>query len=188
MRFSYLYTVLRCDLISNMPSNLKKDINHLERIQMTATRWVNGLTGLTYEERLQVLKLQPLEKRRLRNDLVLTHKMLYKHIDLEATHLFKISRRPGIRRSSIRLLHQTGRTCRRRNNFACKVVNNGSRLPLTVGSVTGQREFKKTIRLTPLLIFFPFILFSPQYGLFGHFVPSRPVNTYTHFSSLVTAF
>ncbi len=53
---------------------LKKDIDHLERIQRAATRRVKGLRGLTYEERIQALKLQPLGKRRLRNDLVLTQK------------------------------------------------------------------------------------------------------------------
>ncbi len=56
---------------------LKTEINHLERIQRAATRWMKGLRGLTYKERLQALKLQPLGKRRLRNDLVLTHKILY---------------------------------------------------------------------------------------------------------------
>ncbi len=71
---------------------------HLERIQRAATRWVKGLRGLTYEERLQALKLQPLGKRRLKNDLVLTHKILYNHIDLDATQLFKFSRRPGLRK------------------------------------------------------------------------------------------
>ncbi len=102
------------------PSKLsipQKDINHLDRIQRTATRWVKGLRGLTYEERLQALKLQPLGKRRLRSDLVLTHKILYNHIDLDTTQLFKFSRRPGLRKSSITLLHQTGRTRRRRNSF-----------------------------------------------------------------------
>ncbi len=122
---------------------LKKDINHLERIQRAATRWVKGLRSLTYEERLQDLKLQPLEKRRLRNDLVLTHKILYNHLDLEATQLFKLSSRPGLRRSSIRLLHQTGRTRRRRNSFVFRVVNNWNRLSLSVASVTEQRKFKK---------------------------------------------
>ncbi len=43
---------------------LKKGIYHLERIQRAATR------DLSYEERLRVLKLQSLEKRRIRNDLV----------------------------------------------------------------------------------------------------------------------
>ncbi len=78
---------------------LKKDINHLERSQRAATRWLKGFKGLAYEERLQALKLQPLGKRRLRNDLVLTHKILYNHIYLDATQLFTFSRRPGLRRS-----------------------------------------------------------------------------------------
>ncbi len=54
-----------------------------------ATRWVKGLRGRTLEERLQALKLQPPGKRRLRNDPVLTQKILFNHIDLEATQLFK---------------------------------------------------------------------------------------------------
>ncbi len=57
--------------------------------------------------------------------------------------LFKLSRRPGLRRSSIRLLHQTGRTRRRRNSFACRVVKNWNRLPFAVASVTEQRKFKQ---------------------------------------------
>ncbi len=124
---------------------IQKDINHLERIQRAATRWVKGLRGSTYEERLQALKLQPLGKRGLINDLVLTHKILYNHIDLDATQLFKFSRRPGLWRSSIRLLHQTGRTGRRWNSFACRVVNNWNRLPFAVASVTEQRKFKQLL-------------------------------------------
>ncbi len=55
---------------------LKKDIYHLERIQRAATRWVKGLRGLSYEERLKELQLQSVEKRRIRNNLVLTHKII----------------------------------------------------------------------------------------------------------------
>ncbi len=56
---------------------LKKDIYHLERIQRAATMWVKGFRGLNFEKRLKALKLQFLEKRRLRTNLVLTHKILY---------------------------------------------------------------------------------------------------------------
>ncbi len=59
MRPSYLYTVLWCDHISNI-SIQRKDINQLERIQRAAARLVKGLRGLTYEEPLKALKLQPL--------------------------------------------------------------------------------------------------------------------------------
>ncbi len=124
---------------------IKKGINHLESIQRALTRWVKGLSGITYEERLQTLKLQSLGKRRLGNDLVLTHKILYNHIDLDVTQLFKFSRRPGLRRLSIRLLHQTGRTHRRRNSFAYRVVKNWNRLPFAVASVTEQCKFKQLL-------------------------------------------
>ncbi len=52
------------------------------------TRWVKGIRGLTYEQRLKGLKLQPLEKRRLRNDLVLTHEILGNQTDQEAAQSF----------------------------------------------------------------------------------------------------
>ncbi len=85
---SYRYTVFWCDHISNMPSKQivhtsKKNINHLERIQRTATRRVKGLRGLTYEGRLKAHKLQPLENRMLRNNLVLAHKILFNQIGLK---------------------------------------------------------------------------------------------------------
>ncbi len=144
---------------------LKKDINHLERTQRAATRWVKGLRGLTYEERLQALKLQPLGKRRLRNDLVQTLKILYNHIDLDAAQLFKFSRRPGLRRSSIRLLHKTRRTRRSRNSFACRVVNYWNRLPFSVTSATEQRKFEQ---LMCLLINFSFYsIFAPIWSFLG---------------------
>ncbi len=100
---------------------LKKDICHLERLQRASTRWVKGLRHINYEKRLKALKLQSLEKRRMRNDLVLTQKIIYNQNDLETTQLFKFSRRPGLRRSSLRLLQQTGRTRRRSSSFACRV-------------------------------------------------------------------
>ncbi len=89
--------------------------------------------------------MQSLEKRRIRNDLVLTHKIIFLQIDLEASKLLKFSRRPGLRRSSLRLLQQTGRTRRIRNNFACRVVKYWNRLPLAVASVQDQLAFKSQL-------------------------------------------
>ncbi len=43
---------------------LKKDKNHLEKIQRAATQWVKGLRGLTYEERLQALKITAPRKKK----------------------------------------------------------------------------------------------------------------------------
>ncbi len=129
-------------------------MHHLERIQWAATRWVKGFRGLTYEERLQALKLQPLGKRRLRNNLVLTHKILSNYIDLDATQLFRFSRRLGLRRSSIRLLHRNERTRRRRNSFACRVVNNRNRR-----IVNGAAQIQKTFRHMVTHTFFSLFYF-----------------------------
>ncbi len=141
--------------------NLKKDIYHLERIQRAATRWVKGRRDLSYEERPRELKLQSLEKRRIRNDLVLTHKIMFHQIDLQASKLFKFSRRPGLRRSSLRRLQQTWRTRRRRNSFACRVVKYCNRLPFAVASVQEHLAFKRQLdnHIYPYILLLS--LFSP---------------------------
>ncbi len=108
-------------------------------------RWVKGLRDLSYEERLKELKLQSLEKIGIRNDLVLTNMIIFLQIDPEASKLFKFSRRPGLRWSSLRLLQQTGRTRRRRNSFACRVVKYWNRLPLAVASVLDELAFKSQL-------------------------------------------
>ncbi len=58
---------------------------------MTATRWVKCVKYVNNEERLKALKGQSLEKRWIRNDFVLAHKILYNQMDLEVTQLFKHS-------------------------------------------------------------------------------------------------
>ncbi len=144
----------------------------LKRMQRATARLAKGLGGLTYEERRKALKLQPIEKRRLRNDLVLPHKILYSRIHLGAPQLFTFSRRPGLRRPSIRLLHQTGRTRKRRNSFACRVSNNWNRLPVTVASVTEQRKFKKTIELIYFIFFL--LYFRPNIVILDNLFLSNP--------------
>ncbi len=105
---------------------------------------MKDLGDFSYEERLRELKLISLEKRRIMSDLVQTHKVMFHQIDLEASKLFKFSRRPGLR-SSLRLLQQTGKTRRRRNSFACSVVKYWNRLPLAVASVQDHLAFKRQL-------------------------------------------
>ncbi len=58
-------------------------ITELWALPWASTRWVRGLRGLNYEEILKALKLQSLEKNK-----VLTHKILFNKINLDATELF----------------------------------------------------------------------------------------------------
>ena len=48
------------------PTNLRKDVDMLEKIQRRATKLIPGLRDLTYDERLNECGLTTLETRRLR--------------------------------------------------------------------------------------------------------------------------
>jgi hypothetical protein len=56
-------------------SNMKKDIALLEKVQHRATRLSKNLCKLDYETRLKKLKLQNLERRRERGDLIQAFKI-----------------------------------------------------------------------------------------------------------------
>ena len=57
---------------------LRKDIECLEKVQLSATKIVKGLRKMEYKERLRRLKMTMLENRRLRGDMIETWKIVEK--------------------------------------------------------------------------------------------------------------
>ena len=53
-----------------------KDITAIENVQRRATKYLPSLKNLSYEERLQKLKLPTLRYRRLRGDMIETYKLM----------------------------------------------------------------------------------------------------------------
>ncbi len=54
----------------------------MERIQRLATRMVEGMRELPYEDRLRRLNIFSLERRRLRRDLILAYNIFHGRLDL----------------------------------------------------------------------------------------------------------
>ena len=60
-----------------------KDVQLIENVQRRASKLVQGLQDLGYEEHLQKLKLPSLVYRRLRGDLIQVYKYMHNHYDTE---------------------------------------------------------------------------------------------------------
>ena len=62
---------------------LQQYIDLLDNVQRRAIKAVSGLSG-SYEEKLKTLKMQPLQDRRVRGDMIQTFKILKGIDDIDA--------------------------------------------------------------------------------------------------------
>ena len=67
---------------------LLQDIRAVEAIQRRFTKRLVGMHQLSYNERLDKLQLESLESRRLKADLIMTFKIIFKLIDIDADNFF----------------------------------------------------------------------------------------------------
>ena len=81
----------------------KKYQEKLEKVQRRATRLVPELKHLSYEERLQKLKLPSLQYRRLRTDLIQLFKMTHGLVEMDTdTHCMKCNHNTSMLQPSLR--------------------------------------------------------------------------------------
>jgi len=67
---------------------LKKDIETLEKVQRRFTKRIPGLKDLTYCHRLARLKVDSLDLRRVRLDLIFTYKLVFGLANLNLSDLY----------------------------------------------------------------------------------------------------
>ena len=106
----------------------KKDSVTLENAQRRATRMVNSLKGLPYEERLKRLGLPTLEYRRLRADVIEVYKIINQIDRVSINKFFTIAEETTIRGNS-QALQKRSRLNVRANVFSNRVVNAWNTLP-----------------------------------------------------------
>ena len=144
--FTRIYTsYVRAHMELNIqacPPILSRDSLVLEHVQRRATKRVKGLTGKSYPERLKTLDLFSLAFRRLRGDVIPTHKIL---MDLDDPNRSILTLRDDDcpRGHCLSLQQPRIRTKLCSNAFSARVPFTWNRLPADVVEAASTEAFKR---------------------------------------------
>ena len=116
-----------------------------------------------YNDRLQQLKLESLQSRRIKNDLILLYKILNSLVDMQFTDYFKFSNfsRHNLHRHNLHLVRtKPAKNPCRQNFFSMRVIEYWNKLPTNTVTSPSLSIFKhrlKTINFSFWLRFSIFI-------------------------------
>ena len=94
-------------------------VNKVEAVQRRFTKRLDGLNNLSYDERCFRLKIDRLELRRLRIDLITCFKILHGLISLSSGDFFSIVSNRSTRGNSYKLFLPDSRVDSRKHFFRC---------------------------------------------------------------------
>jgi hypothetical protein len=120
----------------------------LEKVQKRAVSMVNGLSGLSYEEKLENLGLEPLVERRKFADLLLMFKVLNGYCTVNKKLWATINERTNMvtRRTAEHLKLRKPRTEKRSNFYTIPICDMWNELPNDVRAAKTVRQFKCAYR------------------------------------------
>ena len=146
--FSKLYcSHVRCQLeYANQfwSPYLRKDVHTIEGVQRRATRSIQSLKGLTYEQRLRKLKLPTLAYRRLRGSMIEMYK-IFNVYDEEITPHFEIKQ--GITRGhNLKIYAKAAKKVHpKHHSFHHRIINPWNSLPADVVNSPSLNTFKSRL-------------------------------------------
>ena len=125
---------------------LLKDIDLVEQVQRTFSRRISGLETFSYPDRLDILGLDPLEYRRIVNDLILTYKIVRNKIELAFDDFFEFSGAISNRGHSYKLRPKPAKSDIRLSFFSYRVINVWNKLDQIVVDSPSIKIFKKRLQ------------------------------------------
>ena len=124
----------------------RKDIKVLERVQKYATRLVPELKPLSYEQRLEKLKMYSLEDRRVRGDLIHTFNLFPAESTIKPETFFQRAKN-HTRGHSLKLFKPMLQKSLmlRRNFYSIRTINKWNELPEAVVTAGSVDSFKSRL-------------------------------------------
>lgn len=131
--------------------HLRNDINVIESVQRAVTKHINGMKGLSYEQRLEKLGWTTLEERRARGDMILTFQLLHRNADVNlstwywAQPLTEIEGPASSVRgtNNVRLNPPTKYNCKQREHFlTSRVAATLRKFPAGIMNLNTVNDFK----------------------------------------------
>ena len=107
------------------------DVSRVESVQRRFTKRLPGLAELDCFSRLAILDLDSLELRRLRHDLILAYKIIFGHLDVDASLFFTVRSDCVTRGHEYRLIASNHRIDARKWFFSHRIVDVWNSLPAT---------------------------------------------------------
>ncbi|KAK4828322.1 hypothetical protein QYF61_025334 [Mycteria americana] len=123
----------------------RNDMNLLQRVQRRATKAIRGMEHLTYEERLRVLGLFSLEKRKLQGDLIAAFQYLKGAYKKDGDRLFRRACSNRTRGNGFKPKEGRFRLDIRKKFFMMRVVKHWNRLPREVVDAPSLETFKHLV-------------------------------------------
>ncbi len=134
--------------------HLAKDIERIESVQRHFTKWLPGLRGMSYSERLAATELERLDVRRLRTDLIMTYKIIFGLTCIDSALFFTFSPLLGKTRGhDYKLITTCCHSDTRRYFFCNRVLNVWNELPSNTINFSSLASFKKCIAAVDLSMY-----------------------------------
>jgi len=122
-----------------------RDAEAVESVQRHFTKRLHGLGDKDYNTRLEILKLESLELRRLRADLVFTYKIYFGLIDVDFSDFYIKLSNNNTRGHPYRLFTPQSHNDTRRGFFSVRVLNAWNGLPESTTDFSTLSRFRRSI-------------------------------------------
>ena len=133
-----------------------EDMKLLESIQRRWTKAIDGLSELSYAERLAHLDLFSVQGRLVRADLILCWKIFHGLSSISPDNIFSLDRRPGTRGHRFKIYHRFAFTEARKRFFAIRCVPLWNSLPDSVVAAPSLTSFKSGLLRSKKNVFFEY--------------------------------